>query len=58
VKQGENTLKVKVTSTWFNRLAFDASLPETERKTWTISGPKAGAKLKEYGLLGPVNLKY
>ena len=58
VKQGENKLQVKVTSTWFNRLAFDASLPEAERKTWTIEGPKANAKLKEYGLLGPVNLKY
>ena len=58
VKQGENKLQVKVTSTWFNRLAFDASLPEAERKTWTIEGPKADAPLKEYGLLGPVNLKY
>ena len=57
VKQGENKLQVKVTSTWFNRLAFDASLPEAERKTWTIEGPKADAKLKEYGLLGPVTLK-
>ena len=58
VKQGENNLQVKVTSTWFNRLVHDASLPEAERKTWTISGPSADAKLKEYGLLGPVNLKY
>ena len=58
VKQGENKLQIKVTSTWFNRLAFDASLPEAERKTWTIEGPKAGAQLKEYGLLGPVCLKY
>ena len=58
VKQGENNLQVKVTSTWFNRLVYDASLPEAERKTWTISGPSADAKLKEYGLLGPVNLKY
>lgn len=58
LKQGENKLQVKVTSTWFNRLAYDASLPETERKTWTIEGPKADAPLKEYGLLGPVNLKY
>ena len=58
VKQGENKLQVKVTSTWFNRLSYDASLPESERKTWTISGPSANAKLKEYGLLGPVNLKY
>ena len=58
LKPGENKLQVKVTSTWFNRLAFDASLPEAERKTWTIEGPKADAKLKEYGLLGPVNLKF
>ena len=58
VKSGENKLQVKVTSTWFNRLAYDASLPEAERKTWTIEGPKADAPLKEYGLLGPVNLKY
>ena len=58
IKQGENKLQVKVTSTWFNRLSYDASLPEAEHKTWTISGPSADAQLKEYGLLGPVNLKY
>ena len=58
IKEGENKLQIKVTSTWFNRLSYDASLPEAERKTWTISGPSADAQLKEYGLLGPVNLKY
>ena len=58
VKEGENKLQIKVTSTWFNRLVYDASLPEAERKTWTISGPSADSLLKEYGLLGPVNLKY
>ena len=58
LKEGENTLQVKVTSTWFNRLAFDAAQPEADRKTWTIEGPKADAPLKEYGLLGPVTLKY
>ena len=58
IKQGENKLQIKVTSTWFNRLVYDASLPESERKTWTISGPSADSQLKEYGLLGPVNLKY
>ena len=58
VKEGENKLQIKVTSTWFNRLSYDASLPEAERKTWTISGPSAGSPLKEYGLLGPVNLRY
>ena len=58
LKEGENTLQVKVTSTWFNRLAFDASLPEDKRKTWTIGGPEAGVPLKNYGLLGPVTLNY
>jgi len=58
VSQGENTLQVKVTSTWFNRLVFDASQPEVERKTWTINGPKATAKFRDTGLMGPVTLKY
>jgi hypothetical protein len=58
VTQGENTLQVKVTSTWFNRLVFDASQPEAERKTWTINGPKATAKFRATGLMGPVTLKY
>ena len=58
LKEGENTLQVKVISTWFNRLAFDAAQPEANRKTWTIEGPKADAPLKNYGLLGPVTLKF
>jgi hypothetical protein len=57
-KQGENTLEIEVTSTWYNRLAYDAAQPESERKTWTISGPAAGSTLKEYGLLGPVVVRY
>lgn len=58
ISSGTNSLEVKVTSTWFNRLVFDAALPEAERKTWTISGPAADEQLKPYGLLGPVSLKY
>ena len=58
VKQGENTLEIEVTSTWYNRLAYDAAQPEAERKTWTISGPAAGAKLRASGLMGPVALRY
>ena len=54
LKPGENLLEIAVTSTWFNRLVYDAGLPEKERKTWTISGPKADLPLKDYGLLGPV----
>ena len=58
VNQGDNTLEVDVTSTWFNRLAYDASLPESERKTWTISGPQAGSELRASGLMGEVVIKY
>ena len=54
--EGENELEVVVTSTWFNRLVYDAALPETERKTWTVAGPSANNKLRETGLMGPVRL--
>jgi hypothetical protein len=58
IREGTNTLKVEVTGTWFNRLVYDAGLPETERKTWTIGGPDKNSPLRESGLLGPVVLKY
>ena len=57
VLDGKNELRIDVTSTWFNRLAYDAGLPESERKTWTISAPKADAAPKPAGLLGPVTLR-
>lgn len=57
LQQGGNKIQVEVTSTWFNRLAYDAGLPEKDRKTWTIAGPEAGVPLKEYGLLGPVSIE-
>ena len=56
VKTGTNTLTVEVTSTWFNRLVYDAGQPENQRKTWTINGPKKDAALRESGLIGPVVL--
>ncbi len=56
LKEGENLIEVSVTSTWYNRLVYDASLPEDQRRTWTIAGPKAGAPLHDSGLLGPVKL--
>ena len=55
---GENRLEVAVTSTWYNRLVYDASLPENERRTWTINGPAAGSELKDSGLTGPVTLTF
>ena len=58
VKKGENTLEIDVTSTWYNRLAYDAGKPEAERKTWTISGPKENSPLHNSGLMGPVRIRY
>ena len=57
-KPGKNTLKIAVTGTWFNRLAYDAGQPEDQRKTWTIAGLEPGSPLRESGLLGPVRLLY
>ena len=57
VDDGANELRVDVTSTWFNRLAYDAGLPEKDRKTWTIAAPAKDARLKPAGLLGPACLK-
>ncbi|GHT40643.1 DNA-binding protein [Bacteroidia bacterium] len=56
IQSGKNTLSIDVTSTWFNRLVYDAGLPEDQRKTWVIAGPQKEAPLRENGLLGPVNL--
>ena len=55
-KKGRNSLIVQVTSTWHNRLVYDARLPREERKTWVINGPSDKAELLPYGLLGPVKL--
>jgi hypothetical protein len=56
VKDGDNELRVDVTSTFFNRLVYDAEQPVEQRKTWTISGPKAKQPLRSSGLLGPVQI--
>ncbi|MEI8287952.1 MAG: glycosyl hydrolase [Verrucomicrobiota bacterium] len=57
VTAGSNNIAVKVTSTWFNRLAYDAALPEAQRKTWTINAPAANSPLQPAGLIGPVVLR-
>ena len=56
IRSGRNTLTVEVTSSWFNRLVYDARQPEEVRKTWTINGPSKEEALRESGLLGPVVL--
>ena len=54
VKTGVNEVRVDVTSTWRNRLIYDASLPEAGRRIWTIAAPVKDAPLESYGLLGPI----
>lgn len=57
ITPGKNTLKIEVTSTWFNRLVYDAGQPEDKRKTWTISGPDKSNVLRVSGLIGPVTVR-
>lgn len=57
LKSGRNRLKVEVTNTWRNRLAYDAGLPAAQRKTWTIAAPGKSEPLQPAGLLGPVQLR-
>ena len=57
VQAGDNEIEIEITNTWHNRLAYDASLPAAERKTWTISAPKAAAPVKLAGLVGPVQVR-
>ena len=64
VRKGENEIKIEVTSTWFNRLAYDFNQPPERRKTWTVwniprmTPPclKSDAELRDSGLIGPVEL--
>ncbi len=54
---GENELKVEVTSTWRNRLIVDARLPEEKRQTWTVRGPDGGHGFALSGWVGPAKLR-
>lgn len=56
IQSGTNSLTVKVTSTWFNRLVYDAGQSEASRKTWVLKWPDKEAPLRESGLLGPVTV--
>ena len=57
MKPGRNAIiRVEVVSTWYNALVEDAKLPEKDRRTWTLFGPKADAKHHAAGLLGPVQI--
>lgn len=56
-KPGRNTLVVKVTNNWQNRLIGDAKLPKSERKTFTTAPSRVPrTQLLPSGLSGPVRL--
>lgn len=55
LKKGENTLQVKITNTWRNRLIGEHQLPEEERSSWTTAPYRLeGEQVLSAGLLGPV----
>ncbi|PJJ08535.1 alpha-L-rhamnosidase-like protein [Flavobacterium sp. 1] len=57
LKKGKNTIEIKVTNTWANRLIGDEKLPKEERLTWTTASFRLeGEPLLKAGLLGPVTI--
>ena len=56
VRPGKNTLAVKITNLWANRLAGDALLPPDKRITRLTQKLRLSGPL-ESGLLGPVQLR-
>ena len=57
LKKGKNSIEIKITNTWANRLIGDEKLPKEERLTWTTATFRLqeGILLKA-GLLGPVTI--
>lgn len=56
IKRGSNTLEIRVTNNWVNRLLGDAKLPAAQRQTAAIFGPDERAGLEPSGLFGPVTI--
>ncbi|MBA0882145.1 glycosyl hydrolase [Flavobacterium undicola] len=58
LKKGKNTIIIKITNTWANRLIGDQKLPEKERLTWTTAPYRLveSENLLKAGLLGPVRI--
>ncbi|MFV8341299.1 glycosyl hydrolase [Flavobacterium sp. XS2P39] len=57
LKKGKNTLTIKITNTWANRLIGDQKLSKEDRLTWTTAPFRLeGRDLLKAGLLGPVTI--
>ncbi|URM36242.1 glycosylhydrolase-like jelly roll fold domain-containing protein [Flavobacterium anhuiense] len=57
LQKGKNSIEIKVTNTWANRLIGDQKLPKEERLTWTTAPFRLeGEPLLKAGLLGPVTI--
>ncbi len=57
LKEGENTVEIRVTNLWVNRLIGDRQPDAREKITYTITSPyRADTPLKPSGLMGPVQV--
>jgi hypothetical protein len=57
LKKGENTIIIKITNTWANRLIGNQKLPKEEKLTWTTAPFRLeGNPLLKAGLFGPVTI--
>ena len=58
IKEGKNTIVVEVVNVWRNRLTWDKTLPENEKKTWLlVDNITPEETLVTSGLLGPVTIQ-
>lgn len=58
IKLGDNTIEIKVSNTWANRLIGDMTLPEEKRVTWTTAPLDflQGSPLLKAGLEGNIKI--
>jgi hypothetical protein len=57
LKKGKNTIVIKITNTWANRLMGDQKLDKKDRLTWTTAPFRLeGEPLLKAGLIGPVTI--
>lgn len=59
VKLGDNTIEIKVSNTWANRLIRDIDLPQDKRITWTTAPLNLlqGKTLLKAGLEGEISIR-